>query len=475
MAMKTEHLGTADEYNHLKLDPNSKEIITLKDVKGHNKEKDEMGNTIVRFRFNGKNLLKTYMPLEANPREPGSSTAVTRMRLTLRDNSESFHLKNNGLTIFASGSKYNSNKNQVSLEFTRTNQGICNGGHTYFAVSTALKQAQVKEDTDFFINAEVIIHPSSIDDEEYRKETVEISRARNTNSQLKEFSMADQLGYFQPLRDQLRQCENLVLWHENDKSAIDGAVKVENLMRYLACLSPDIFSHSFLEAPSINHKPASIGSKAKIWTPWFKACEKDETPKLANMYPLVLDVLKLREHLSERILNSRYTNAFRRMNLWQEYMDAGRNKRTHLFDESKKVIQIGDTVEVMILGLMRDNVSRVRNSRGKTTMIGWYVDPFKKAGEKINDLMLNLGDSFSNNNNDAKAFVRDDAVYGNQMISWDVSMDFVPSNKGYKLYDIDTGSVYRYSKNKADHRLDEVSGKMVHTKPPGQECEYRLE
>ena len=110
MPRKTEYPTTQNEYVHLIVKPGIPESVSLKDIQDYHEGTDSLGNKIARFRFNGKNLLKAYLPLEANPREPGSSTAVSRMRLTLQDDAASFHLKNNGLTVFSTSVSYDAAK-----------------------------------------------------------------------------------------------------------------------------------------------------------------------------------------------------------------------------------------------------------------------------------------------------------------------------------------------------------------------------
>ncbi len=478
MTVEVEYESTPNEFKHLKITPGTSETVTLKDIQGYHEEIDSLGNNIARFRFNGNNLASNYLPLEANPREPGSSTAVTRMRVTLEEEAENFHLKNNGLTVFATSVSYDDSSDKVMLEFDKENQGICNGGHTYFAVSTALNAGKTKANTPFYINCEVIVHPSTLTPEMYQRDTVEISRARNTNSQLKEYSMADQLGFFQPLKDVLGDRTDMVSWHENDSSAREGAVPVAELLRYMACLSPDIFSHSGDPAgsPVGNHKPASTGSKAKIWTPWFNDCEANKTPKLASMYPMVNDILLLKEFIALGILKGSFGNNFRRTKLWQEYMGAGENKREHLFDDTKEVIDIGVTVEIMILGLLRDNVCRVKNNKGRTTMMGWYLNPFDVVNAKLGVVMGELGAVYSQTG-DSKAFVRDDSAYGHKMVVWDTLLGLSEPPENPKIL-IDLESLNRYEETKEisknDHILDVTSGKMTNIIPIGISPNYKL-
>jgi|GEM_PF-6152644 hypothetical protein len=471
MPVTVEHETTQNEFKHLKVTPGTTETVTLKDIQGYHEGLDSLGNNIARFRFNGKNLAANYLPLEANPREPGSSTAVTRMRQTLENEAENFHLKNNGLTVFATGVSHDPVKAETTLQFDKENQGICNGGHTYFAVSTALSAGKVKKNTDFYLNCEVIVHPTMTSDE-YKRATVDISRARNTNSQLKEFSMADQLGFFDPLKEILGANTDMISWHENDSSAREGAVPVRELLRYLACLSPDVFSHSAIKSPTGSHMPASTGSKAKIWDPWFNSCELGKPPTLGTMYPMVGEILFIKEYIAEVILNRPFTS-FRKTNLWQDYLDAGESKRSNLFDPKTEVVDMGVTVEIMILGLLRDIVCRIKNKTGRTTMMGWFIPPKALIEEKIDETMTNLAHVYSKTN-DSKAFVRDDSAYGHRMLKWDRTFGFAPPPPRV-LIDLETKNRYELDDaGGADHILDLVSGKMTNIIPSGESATYKL-
>jgi len=461
MPEKIEYPTTQNEYTHLTVNPGTTETVLLRDVQDYHEGTDPLGNKIARFRFNGKNLLRAHLPLEANPREPGTSTAVSRMRLTLKEEASSFHLKNNGLTIFSSTVSHDNQKKEVTISFDKENQGICNGGHTYFAVSTALSRSEIQPSTEFYINCEVIVHPSTLPPDEYKKATVAISRARNTNSQLKPFSMADQLGFFAPMKAFMPGASDRVSWHENDSSALDGAISVTELLRYLACLSPDLFHHSALPSPNSNHKSASTGSKAKIWDPWFTDCENDKTPQLASMYPLIMDVIMIKEYIAEKILSEVFASGFKRMNLWQNYMSAGEDKRLSLVDNKTEVAKIGVTVEIMMLGLLRDNVVRINNSKGRTTYIGWYTNPTTLIDKKLDGTMGSLGTVFQNANNDSKAFIRDDSAYAHQMVRWDPSLNFNPPDNPFMLFDVVTGEQYTSDGGKFDHKMDPTTGRMI--------------
>ena len=76
-------------------------------------------------------------PLDANPRKPSPTKVVRIMQKTLIDNPKDFHNLNNGITIIATSVELNTNKNEIinySAPIGNYGDGICNGGHTYYAI-----------------------------------------------------------------------------------------------------------------------------------------------------------------------------------------------------------------------------------------------------------------------------------------------------------------------------------------------------
>ncbi|MEL0101377.1 MAG: hypothetical protein VW862_06730, partial [Euryarchaeota archaeon] len=83
--------GTDSQYSVLSVTPGIPETVTLTGISGYTEYTDELGYRIVRFVFDGLNLGSISLPLEANPREPGQSTPVKKMRNTLENEPSKFH------------------------------------------------------------------------------------------------------------------------------------------------------------------------------------------------------------------------------------------------------------------------------------------------------------------------------------------------------------------------------------------------
>jgi len=478
--------GTDSQYSVLSVTPGIPETVTLTGISGYTEYTDELGYRIVRFVFDGLNLGSISLPLEANPREPGQSTPVKKMRNTLENEPSKFHLFNNGMTLFASKCEIitkDTKPEKVILSFDKDDQGICNGGHTYFACKTAFSDSIVTG--NFYINAEVIVLPDGFTPDEIKRATVEISRSRNLNSQLKESSMADQLGYFDSLRSHMPLHSNKIKWHENDSKAVSGAIDAELMLRLLACLCPTYYEHSIHHPTGKPHKPASMTAKSGVWNPWFDSMEENRKPHLAMMYPMAEEILQLRDEIARRLRDDDFAN-FRKSNLWKKYMCTPETSSTgsttyipkdrdSLTESGNPVVKIGDNVEVLILGLLRDNVTVVKNSKGANTMIGWFHHPIELLDSQFESSLNQLSSSFREANDEATVFCRNEAPYRAQLIQW---TEFTPPPKhALWLWDIETYTPFvraDVTGQDATHRIDEKSGRMVSTEDPDSEFKYLI-
>ena len=455
MPAESVNVGTDSEYQILEVHPGYPEIVTLSGVNGYAEHNDEQGYRICRFVYTGLDLANVSLPLEANPREPGSSKPVRQMKKTLENEPNMFHLFNNGMTLFATSCKPIYEENEITgveLTFDKEDQGICNGGHTYFACKRAFTEGLVNG--QFSINAEVIILPENFTSEQVKRATVDISKSRNLNSQLAEASMADQLGYFNDLRKHLPNYVNKVSWHENDSKAEAGAIDASVLLRLMACLCPTKYQHSVYRPKGKSHKSASMTAKGNVWKPWIEAMEEGKTPKIAMMYPMAEEILRLRDDICLRLREDNFTS-FRNTNLWQKYMcnprDDGRGGTTYiakdrdsLTDPGTAVVKLQTNVEVLILGLLRDNIARKLNENGKVTHVGWFLDPSKVLNLKFDHCMTSLSSDFRAANDEATVFCRNDSPYRAQMLTWDELTGAAPEeSEWFALWELGTGNRIR--------------------------------
>ena len=473
--------GGESEYEILSIVPGAMETIEFSGVSGYGEYTDDLGYRISRFVFDGIDLGVQSLPLEANPREPGQSTPVKKMRMTLEEEPSKFHLFNNGMTLFATRCEPITDDDGevmgVVLGFDKEDQGICNGGHTYYACKRAFSEGTIGG--DFSINVEVIVLPEDYDPEQIKRATVEISRSRNLNSQLKEASMADQLGYFDSIRSHMPTHHDKVKWHENDSAAVTGAIDAELVLRLLACLCPTYYYHSQHHTTGHPHKSASMTAKSAVWNPWFESMEENRTPHLAMMYPMIEDILVLRDGIARRLRNDDFKR-FRKTNLWKKYMcnpvvqDDGsvtyraKDRDSLTAPPGNPVVKIAENVDVLILGLLRDNVTVVKNPAGANTMIGWYHDPIKVLDAQFENTLGLLSASFREANDEATVFCRNEAPYRAQMLQWG---EFAPApDQPLLLYEIGTDRGFMMPEDPAEatHRIDE-EGRMVTAADPDSE------
>jgi hypothetical protein len=259
-----------------------------------NKHELQEGFEIHHTYVNCSELQETRMPLDANPREPSESRQVKAMQRTLEDDPRDFVKMNNGVVVICSD--INTTNGNVSLEFNK-GEGICNGGHTYFAVTTA---GDISEEAK--LHLEVIVVPEK-SEEARLKDIVDIARARNNSNQLEKRSEADFLGYYDVFRYRTEK-EGQVEWHENDSDAYDdhSTIDAVHFLRLMKSLDITSYKHDVYNPDANSHK--SLGtSKSRVHRQWINQVEKAldgeiEQRPLRYLYPLCNDVLYLRDLLS---------------------------------------------------------------------------------------------------------------------------------------------------------------------------------
>jgi len=123
------------------------------------------------------------------------------MQDTLQDYPEDFVKKNNGMAMLCGQVDYSDNgSGEVTLTFEE-NEGICNGGHTYFAMKTT----GFELDENAVVHIEAIQIPDTVVGDERKEEIVGIARARNNNNRLERRSEANYLGYYDIFKDTLKK------------------------------------------------------------------------------------------------------------------------------------------------------------------------------------------------------------------------------------------------------------------------------
>lgn len=432
-------------------------------------------------------LQETRMPLDANPREPSESRQVKAMHRTLREEPRDFVKKNNGVVVICSQID-DSTGDGFELTF-RPGEGICNGGHTYFAVTTA---EEVSEDAK--LHFEVIVVPQ-LDEEQRKHEIVEIARARNNSNQLEKRSEADFLGYYDVFRKRIVK-ESQIEWHENDSDAFDDAstIGAVHFLRLMKALDITNYSHDVYNPDANSHK--SLGtSRSRVHNRWIDQVEntldgKREERPLRYLYPLCNDALYIRDLLSYSFLSDQDTiglGNFRQYKLYREYVSDEVSPDTrplHVGEfEADYGIDLTPTLEVMFLGLFRNNLYALPNPNERgADYIGWILYPRTLWERRGPQALESMGSLYSDLDKDPKQFIRINAPYAEDLYEFGMQKEVPAPDILYEVPDSRNEVYDRYEK--ADSREDathwlaseesEISGlrPLEVTEPPTEAVYY---
>jgi hypothetical protein len=175
--------------------------------------------------FSNKN---NHFSLQANVRDPAKTKATGAMELTLKgDKKNRFWAYNGGLILVAKHAKMIGKK---QLEMTIPNDfGLLNGGHTQMALFNAAKHGLGKSPP--VVRIEVIAGGFS------NEQIADIARARNTVANVAAFSVLNKSGALEPLHKQMNSSYiNKFKWKQNDKAAVEGSEKIDNVTHRLQIL-----------------------------------------------------------------------------------------------------------------------------------------------------------------------------------------------------------------------------------------------
>ena len=149
------------------------------------------------------------LPLDANVREPNvlKSKPYKDMLATLKDKPENFFENNLGISVVAS--KVNKlSENKYELTFNN-GTGILNGGHTQQAILDSHDYPQISK----------AIIKITVREKQYSLARIaEIAAAQNSSTTVKEYSLAEKKGLFQPIKSELTticpEKEKYIIWYE---------------------------------------------------------------------------------------------------------------------------------------------------------------------------------------------------------------------------------------------------------------------
>jgi hypothetical protein len=343
------------------------------------------------------------------------------MQLTLENNPEDFVKMNNGLTIICTNIDFNPEEQKVEIRFSE-NEGVCNGGHTYFAIQTY--EGKLAKNSS--VRIEAIQLPEGLNEESRKEEIVRIARARNDNRGLGRSSEADYLEYYEPYKHGMRD-DRLVSWHEGDADAYYEAISAQHFIRLLQSINPIKYYHPIFSPGADRHKRLVI-SPGNVHAKWYDKMEDAKNGNrpipLRHMIPMIDDMFMIRDHLSFSLKHDDWAGEIggervkiKNTSLYREFI-AQRPDRILKLKDEKKGFDISPTFETLLMGLFRSNVWRSRNESSDINMIGWFKKPLELWTSMRLSVMSQLAEYFQEVDSDPKQLIRQAASYEQDLYSF---------------------------------------------------------
>lgn len=395
------------------------------------------------------------LPLDANPRRPSRTSQVRAMQETLQENPKDFVKKNNGVAMLCGNAEYpEDDDGEVTLYFGE-NEGICNGGHTYFAMKT----------TEFDLDEEALVHleaiqiPGDIVGDERREEIVNIARARNNNNRLERRSEANYLGYYDKFKQVLEQPE-MVAWYEGDEEAHSDAIDAVHFIRLLKAWDVFTYYHPVYCEHCDNHKSPAT-AKSSVHNSWCEQMEQaklsDDTEPLEYLVPLSNDLLELRDLVSYSLKHGDLGPGFRRSSLYRDqWYDTSRDLHYEEYagEEGHK---LAPTMEVLFTGLFRSNIWIMYGEEEEIAYSGWFTDPKELWEDTKRAVLESLASDFQDFDTDPKLFIRANGPYDNQLFQLGFGQS--PPTPKY-VYEVESAKKYEEVDDAGDatHWLDTADG-----------------
>ena len=400
----------------------------------------------------------------ANPREPsaGKSDVVMSMQDTLAKEQPMFILRNGGITIVCSDFEEIEDPTSpgsytVSVEYNR-NEGIVNGGHTYFSientpVTTTLDSA--------LVNLEIIAVSPNLKGSKRKAFIVDIAHNRNRNREIDSKSSANSMGLFNRWKKTLGKYAKHVRWKSGDSKYSQQGLEAEEFIRTIMALDVLQFSHDPYNNISTIHKNIALGGGSKAHDLWYSNTT-NSNDYLEHLVPLTKDIMELRDFISWyftqkdwigtnflplRMPQKPNMNPLKKTSLWGtafgDWIRKGsltstkeRFRKTP-FIPPDKGYDIPATIMAMILGMFRSCiwVKNTKAADGNIGLIGWYENPktvWAKAGVDIIGSLAYLFSTIP----DTKAFVRLDTGYMIDPMEWAGKSDLKKKDEPVWFYDL---------------------------------------
>ena len=407
---------SADGHTYLSRSVPCEVSLDVVDYKNHSAVRDTGAFETYHLYVSATEVANECLPfLDANPREPSVTTQVRKMQDTLRDTPQDFVKKNNGLTLICDNISYDSSESRVTIDFSN-NEGVCNGGHTYFAIQTLDSPL----DENATVRIEAIQLPDELTGDERRDQIVGIAQARNDNQSLHTSSEADYLGYYDPYKECIGDT-NSVVWHEGDSEAYPDAISAVHFIRLMYSLDPLSYHHPLYNAGGDRHKKLVI-SPGNIHSTWYDHMEDAmrgvELIPMRHMVPMIDDLFRIRDHLSYSLKDADLSGevggdsvVIRRTGLYRDYISNTSDRPLRYLHEGKKGFDLSNTFETILVGLFRSNVWRARNDDGDVDMIGWFINPEELWDRRQLSVLSQMSEYYQEVDSDAWQFQRQASPY----------------------------------------------------------------
>ena len=302
------------------------------------------------FYINGQEYKE--LPLDANVRLPDVKAKPYRAMLqTLAETPENFFENNLGITVIAERVE-ELTKQRFRLEFP-SGTGILNGGHTQKAILDSKGNPNISR----------AIVKVSVREKKYElKRVAEIAAAQNSSSAVKEYSLAEKLGLYVPIKRVMDEDKQKhIIWYEGCEVPESGGIKPDDLIAMINLFHIDLYASAY--SKSTAQPTQSASSKSSVFTRWENQADKDEYQKI---YPLVNDIIDLSELIKMDVTTK---TGLSKLQCIQDHKN-DKGKVILPFSGKKPAFDIPQAVFMPMLAAFRANVFYDANQRE----IGWYMD-----------------------------------------------------------------------------------------------------
>ena len=302
------------------------------------------------FYINGQEYKE--LPLDANVRLPDVKAKPYRAMLqTLAETPEDFFENNLGITVIAERVE-ELTKQRFRLEFP-SGTGILNGGHTQKAILDSKGNPNISR----------AIVKVSVREKKYElKRVAEIAAAQNSSSAVKEYSLAEKLGLYVPIKRVMDEDKQKhIIWYEGCEVPESGGIKPDDLIAMINLFHIDLYASAY--SKSTAQPTQSASSKSSVFTRWENQADKDEYQKI---YPLVNDIIDLSELIKMDVTTK---TGLSKLQCIQDHKN-DKGKVILPFSGKKPAFDIPQAVFMPMLAAFRANVFYDANQRE----IGWYMD-----------------------------------------------------------------------------------------------------